>query len=174
MKNETTKAPGSTVGEISYSLKVEKAFLNMTQKPETTERKFYYTKFKNICIAKRRKFKDNWLKERRGIYLSSQKVMLCRYWKEWDHPSCPDLECSLLDTVQWKKAMICYHFCKGNEGGRKNRRDTNLFKYVQNISSRRQKTLGAEAPLGREVGGQRWAQGDSTFHLLIFEPYCLF
>lgn len=60
-----------------------------------------------------------------------------------------------------EKAMTCYHVCKGREGGRKNKRCTCLFEYVQNISGKRQKTLAMALLLRRAAGGWRKrVQGD--------------
>lgn len=46
MKNKMTNQPGSTMGEISYHLKVGKTNLNIIQKTETTKENFTTEKFK--------------------------------------------------------------------------------------------------------------------------------
>lgn len=53
--------------EFPMISKLGKAFLHMTQTARDHKRKFYCTKVKNICMAKKRKWKDKWQKQVRGI-----------------------------------------------------------------------------------------------------------
>lgn len=118
--------------------------LGYDPKTRAHKRKFHYQKVKNICKAKKKESEKTDDKRRGEGYmfikcdalqvLNKMRVLLIprmfceRYW--WVRNA--------------KGRMTCYHFCKGREGGKKNRNIPICAKYLWKET----KKLGAAVHLG--------------------------